>query len=49
MIRLDIRYARELSLWLDLRIVLKTVPTILAEAAAAFFRRTRNVVARKDA
>lgn len=49
MIRLDIRYARELSLWLDLRIVLKTVPTILAEAAAAFFRRTRSVAARKDA
>jgi lipopolysaccharide/colanic/teichoic acid biosynthesis glycosyltransferase len=49
MIRLDIRYARELSPRRDLAIVLKTVPTILAEAAAAFCRRSRNAAVRKAA
>ncbi|HXF52640.1 MAG TPA: sugar transferase [Hyphomicrobiaceae bacterium] len=32
MIDLDIRYVREKSLWLDLKILLKTVPAVMAEA-----------------
>lgn len=31
MIQLDIRYARSKTLWLDLKIILKTVPTLLAQ------------------
>ena len=34
MIRLDIAYARSLSFWLDVRILLRTVPTIIEEAKA---------------
>jgi lipopolysaccharide/colanic/teichoic acid biosynthesis glycosyltransferase len=31
MIQLDIRYARSKTLWLDLKIILKTIPTLLAQ------------------
>jgi lipopolysaccharide/colanic/teichoic acid biosynthesis glycosyltransferase len=31
MIDLDIQYVRERSLWLDLKIILKTIPTVMAE------------------
>ena len=31
MIRLDIKYARELSFWLDLKIILKTIPALIGQ------------------
>jgi lipopolysaccharide/colanic/teichoic acid biosynthesis glycosyltransferase len=33
MIRLDINYERQMSLWLDLKILLKTIPTIVSMAS----------------
>jgi lipopolysaccharide/colanic/teichoic acid biosynthesis glycosyltransferase len=33
MIRLDINYERQMSLWVDLKILLKTIPTIVSMAA----------------
>jgi lipopolysaccharide/colanic/teichoic acid biosynthesis glycosyltransferase len=35
MIRLDIEYARKKSLWLDLSIILKTIPAVIGETATA--------------
>jgi len=32
MIRLDIKYENECSFWLDMKIFLKTIPTIIAQA-----------------
>jgi len=39
MIRLDIKYAREVSPAADIRILLRTVPAIVGEVASTFFRR----------
>ncbi len=39
MMQLDIRYARERTLWLDLMIILKTVPAILVQVSHARKRR----------
>jgi lipopolysaccharide/colanic/teichoic acid biosynthesis glycosyltransferase/acetyltransferase-like isoleucine patch superfamily enzyme len=39
MIRLDINYARKLSLWTDIRILLRTLPEIAGEVARTIFRR----------
>ena len=39
MMRLDIKYLGQRSLWLDLKILLKTVPTIIALGIDSFFRK----------
>jgi lipopolysaccharide/colanic/teichoic acid biosynthesis glycosyltransferase len=44
MIRLDVWYARNLSLWLDVKIILRTVPALLAQALEA--RRLNRPAAR---
>jgi hypothetical protein len=40
MIRLDIKYARELSFWLDLKIIFSTLPCLLAQVRDS--RRARE-------
>jgi lipopolysaccharide/colanic/teichoic acid biosynthesis glycosyltransferase len=47
MIEMDIYYARNLSLTLDLAIVLKTVPAILVQVLESRFLRLRQKVSRK--
>ena len=42
MIRLDNKYARNLSFWLDVRILAMTLPAIALMAGAAIFARLRN-------
>jgi lipopolysaccharide/colanic/teichoic acid biosynthesis glycosyltransferase len=44
MVALDIRYSREMSLWLDLRILLFTVPAILGQIADYRAKRRKNHV-----
>jgi lipopolysaccharide/colanic/teichoic acid biosynthesis glycosyltransferase len=39
MIRLDIRYARTKTLWLDLKILLKTVPAVMVQILDTHKRR----------
>jgi len=39
MIRLDIQYRRNLSLWLDLKILLKTLPAVIVEIRESIARR----------
>ena len=39
MMRLDIKYSEQRSLWLDLKILLKTVPAIIAQAMHGGLKR----------
>jgi lipopolysaccharide/colanic/teichoic acid biosynthesis glycosyltransferase len=45
MIVLDLFYARNMSLWLDLRIIFKTIPTLLREIAKCRKRGRQRVIA----
>jgi exopolysaccharide production protein ExoY len=42
MIRLDIAYARQQSLWLDIGIVVRTVPVIVEEIMSILLHRRRT-------
>lgn len=42
MVRLDIRYARERSPWLDIKILLKTLPAIMTQVQENWLARQRN-------
>jgi lipopolysaccharide/colanic/teichoic acid biosynthesis glycosyltransferase len=43
MIRLDVQYAHTQSLWLDLKIIVRTIPALIVQAATARIRANRSV------
>ena len=48
MICLDIRYARRKTLWLDLKIILKTVPAVLAQVLESRYAREHKPFSRRE-
>lgn len=47
MMQMDLYYAREMSLWLDLKIICKTIPAIVEQSLDSFARRSLNEGASK--
>jgi lipopolysaccharide/colanic/teichoic acid biosynthesis glycosyltransferase len=43
MIRLDVTYARNQSLWLDVKIIVRTIPALIAQAWEARSKSRRAV------
>ena len=43
MIHLDVAYARNQSLWLDVKIILRTIPALIAQSLEARSKKHRTV------